>query len=44
MQPQYAIDVSWPMSKAKSISTQADYEGALPRINALMGATPRASS
>jgi HTH-type transcriptional regulator/antitoxin HigA len=28
------------MSKAKSISTQADYEAALARINALMGATP----
>jgi HTH-type transcriptional regulator/antitoxin HigA len=28
------------MSKAKSISTQAEYEAALARINALMGATP----
>jgi HTH-type transcriptional regulator / antitoxin HigA len=28
------------MSKAKPITTQAEYEAALARINALMGATP----
>jgi antitoxin component HigA of HigAB toxin-antitoxin module len=28
------------VSKAKPISTQADYEAALTRIEALMGATP----
>jgi antitoxin component HigA of HigAB toxin-antitoxin module len=30
------------VSKAKPISTQADYEAALARIEALMGATPEA--